>query len=172
MVAFPPSQKEAPQRPNSVAGRGAAGHEERPMARFSIRERVRWSDIDAAQIIFYGSYIRFLEFAESEMFRSAGYPYGQMAERLGIFLPRRHIECDFVSAAKLEDLLDVSCWVDHLGTSSLGISFRVQRDGGELAATARLVLVAVNSESFSRMPLPDELRSALQPFFEAPVSVS
>ena len=27
--------------------------------KFTIEERVRWCDVDAANIIFYGSYIRF-----------------------------------------------------------------------------------------------------------------
>ena len=38
--------------------------------KFTIEERVRWGDVDAARIIFYGAYIRFFEFAETELFRS------------------------------------------------------------------------------------------------------
>ena len=41
-----------------------------------IVERVRRGDVDAASIIFYGAYIRFFEFAETELFRSVGLPYG------------------------------------------------------------------------------------------------
>ena len=33
---------------------------------FTIEERVRWGDVDAARIIFYGAYIRFFEIAETE----------------------------------------------------------------------------------------------------------
>jgi acyl-CoA thioesterase FadM len=38
--------------------------------KFRIEERVRWGDVDAARIIFYGAYIRFFEIAETEMFRA------------------------------------------------------------------------------------------------------
>ena len=40
--------------------------------KFTIEERVRWGDVDAARIIFYGAYIRFFEIAETELFRAAG----------------------------------------------------------------------------------------------------
>ena len=43
---------------------------------FTIEERVRWGDVDAARIIFYGAYIRFFEIAETELFRAVGLPYG------------------------------------------------------------------------------------------------
>ena len=34
--------------------------------RFTIEEYVRWSDVDAAGVIFYGAYVRFFEIAEGE----------------------------------------------------------------------------------------------------------
>lgn len=135
------------------------------MAKFSIQERVRWGDVDAAEIIFYGSYIRFFEFAESEMFRSAGFPYGKMFEDLDIWLPRRHLECDFLSAARIDDLLEVSCWVHHLGNSSLQLAFEVRRQGEDLLlATARYVLVAVRRTDFEKTSLPAALVSALEQY--------
>jgi acyl-CoA thioester hydrolase len=130
------------------------------MGRFAIQERVRWSDVDAAEIIFYGSYIRFFEFAESEMFRSLGFAYGRMFEELDVWLPRRHIECDFLSAARLDDLLEVSCWVPKIGNTSLTLAFEVHRQG-KLLATASYVLVAVDRHSFDKLPIPEKLVQAM-----------
>jgi acyl-CoA thioester hydrolase len=133
------------------------------MAKFSIQERVRWGDVDAAKIIFYGSYIRFFEFAESEMFRSLGFAYGQMFEELDIWLPRRHLECDFLQAAKVDDNLEVSCWVSEMGRTSLRLSFEVRRPPDPaLVATAQYVLVAVNRQNFEKVEIPERLRQALQ----------
>jgi len=55
---------------------------------FSIEEYVRWSDVDAAGVICYGAYVRFIEIAETELFRTAGFPYGQIFERFDCWLPR------------------------------------------------------------------------------------
>ena len=46
---------------------------------FVIEEYVRWSDVDFAGIIFYGSYVRLFEIAETEMFRHCGLPAGLIA---------------------------------------------------------------------------------------------
>src|SRR6202011_6348299 len=112
--------------------------------KYTIEERVRWGDVDAASIIFYGAYIRFFEFAETELFRAIGLPYGRIFDELDIWLPRVHIECDFKRAARLDDLLAVSVWVGRIGTKSVRLDFEVRRnDEADLIARAHFVLAAV-----------------------------
>jgi len=130
--------------------------------KFTIQERVRWGDVDAAGIIFYGAYIRFFEFAETELFRAAGLPYGVMFEELDIWLPRVHLECDFHRAAKLDDLLEVSVFVGRIGRSSLRLNFEVRRHGeSDLVATAHFVLVTVRRSTFETVMIPEQLRQRL-----------
>src|SRR5260370_10178179 len=118
--------------------------------KFTIEERVRWGDVDAASIIFYGSYIRFFEIAETELFRASGIPYGKVFDELDIWLPRVHLECDFHRAAQLDDLLEVRVWVGRFGRTSMRLNFEVRRndDDGRIAesliATAHFVLVAAS----------------------------
>jgi YbgC/YbaW family acyl-CoA thioester hydrolase len=133
--------------------------------KYRIEERVRWGDVDAARIIFYGAYIRFFEFAETELFRAVGLPYGVVFDELDIWLPRAHLECDFRRAAQLDDLLEVSVYVGRVGTKSLRLNFEVRRNGGtELVAEAHFVLVAVRRNTFESVPVPDELKRRLAPY--------
>ena len=133
--------------------------------KFSIEERVRWGDVDAARIIFYGAYIRFFEYAETELFREVGLQYGVMFDELKIWLPRVHLECDFKRAARLDDLLEVSVFVGRIGTKSMRLNFEVRRKGEEaLIATAHFVLAAVNQDTFETVPVPAELRERLAPY--------
>src|ERR1041385_1764748 len=112
--------------------------------KFTIEERVRWGDVDAARIIFYGAYIHFFEFAETELFREVGLAYGKMFD-LKIWLPPRDLECDFRRVATLDDLLEVSVYVGRFGTKSMKLNFEVRRKGEEeLIATAHFVLAAVD----------------------------
>jgi acyl-CoA thioester hydrolase len=130
--------------------------------KFTIEERVRWGDVDAASIIFYGAYIRFFEFAETELFRAVGLPYGVVFQELDIWLPRVHIECDFHRAAQLDDLLEVSVYVGRFGTKSMQLNFEVKRKGEDaLVATAHFILAAVKRDTFETVPVPDELRRRL-----------
>jgi YbgC/YbaW family acyl-CoA thioester hydrolase len=130
--------------------------------KFTIEERVRWGDVDAARIIFYGAYIHFFEFAETELFREVGLAYGKMFDELKIWLPRVHLECDFRHAARLDDLLEVSVHVGRFGTKSMKLNFEVRRNNeDELIATAHFVLAAVDQETFETVPIPAELRERL-----------
>lgn len=139
--------------------------------KFRIEERVRWGDVDAARIIFYGAYIRFFEIAETELFRSVGLPYGRMFDELDVWLPRAHLECDFRQAAQLDDLLEVSVYVGRVGTKSLRLNFEVRRNGEpSIVAEAHFVLVAVRRNTFDSVPVPDELKRRLAPYTQ-PTSI-
>jgi len=133
--------------------------------KFAIEERVRWGDVDAARIIFYGAYIHFFEYAETELFRAVGLHYGVMFDELQIWLPRVHLECDFHRAARLDDILEVSVYVGRIGNKSMRLNFEVRRKGSEgMIATAHFVLAAVNQMTFETVPIPTELREKLAPY--------
>jgi YbgC/YbaW family acyl-CoA thioester hydrolase len=137
--------------------------------KFTIDERVRWGDVDAASIIFYGAYIRFFEIAETELFRVVGLPYSVMFEELDVWLPRVHLECDFHHAAQLDDLLEVSVYVGRFGNKSMRLDFEVRRKGAELViASAHFVLAAVKRDTFETVPIPNELRTRLALYTKLP----
>jgi YbgC/YbaW family acyl-CoA thioester hydrolase len=132
---------------------------------FVVDERVRWSDVDFAGIIFYGAYFRFFELAEMELFRAAGIPYSDVFERFDIWLPRVHLDCDFKYPARLDDALRVAGYFTRFGTSSISINFDVLHLGaGKLAAVGHVVLVCTGRKELQPKPLPDELRALLDRF--------
>ena len=134
------------------------------MPRFRIDEYVRWSDIDAAGVIFYGAYVRFFEIAESELFRSAGFPYGVLYNRFDCWLPRVKYVCEFRSPARLDDLLRIEVWFKRLGERSMTLAFEVATSAGVRVADCEIVLVCVDRATFRSRPLPVELRAALARF--------
>jgi YbgC/YbaW family acyl-CoA thioester hydrolase len=130
-----------------------------------IEDRVRWGDVDAAGIIFYGAYIRFFDIAESELFREIGLPYSTIFDELDVWLPRVHLECDFKVPARLDDLLEVAVWVAKIGTKSLRLEFEVSRKrDGVMVATAHFVLVAVARATMEGVAVPEGLRERLRPY--------
>jgi YbgC/YbaW family acyl-CoA thioester hydrolase len=126
---------------------------------FSVRERVRWIDCDAARIIFYGAYIRFFEIAETEMYRSVGLPYAVAFETIGCFPIRGTYHCEYRAPARLDDLMEISVWISHWGRTSFTVSFRFVRVGdGELLAEGYCRQVTVDLEEKRPMPIPEEVR--------------
>lgn len=132
---------------------------------FTVDERVRWSNVDKAGIIFYGAYVRFFELAEMELFRTAGVPYSEVFERYDMWLPRVHLESDFHYPSRLDDELRVAAYFTRFGTSSITINFDILHLGaGELAVTGHEVLVCTTRDTLASRPLPDELVELLQPY--------
>jgi YbgC/YbaW family acyl-CoA thioester hydrolase len=138
-------------------------------ASFVVRDRVRWSDVDAAGIVCYGSFLRFFELSESEMFRAAGLPNAWL-DAQGIWLVRRRVECDFLRPARLDDELEARVAVKSLGRSSLSLEFEIRGGPGHAPSVrSRYTLVAVDRESMRPVPLPETVRAALGRFHPAPV---
>ena len=132
---------------------------------FSIDERVRWSDVDAAGIIFYGAYVRFFEIAETELFRAAGLTYGMIIDQYDTLLPRARVHAEFYAPARLDDALRVYAYVAKVGTRSLTLQFDVVLVGAtRLIAEGQLVLVATDRERLVSKPLPEGFLTRLAPF--------
>jgi len=142
-----------------------------PSERFRTREFVRWSDVDKAGIICYGSYVRFFEIAETELFRSIGFPYSQLFETFDFWLPRRELHFEFRAPALLDDLLEIEVWVGHIGRTSLRLDFETFKVDGEArvrTADGHVVMVATDRAALRPVPLPAPLASGLVPFVADP----
>ena len=141
------------------------------MARYQVEEYVRWEDIDAAGIINYQAYLRFFGLAEVELFRSAGLSYKTLFEELGVWLPRKRVECNFYRPVRLDDLLVVDAYFGRIGTTSIHMNFEVRRKGEtSVAADGKYILVTVSHEDFRPCPVPDEIRRKLARYIETGAS--
>ena len=136
---------------------------------FLIEEYVRWSDVDFAGIIFYGSYVRFFEIAETELFRNCGLAYAEMFDRYDVFLPRKAVHSEFYWPARLDNRLRVAAYVGRVGTKSMTLNFDVLIDGRTtLVASGWMVLVCVDRKSLKPKPLPSGILAALAPHTLSP----
>ena len=138
-------------------------------APFIIEEYVRWSDVDFAGIIFYGSYVRLFEIAETELFRHCGLAYARMFDDYDVFLPRKAVHSEFYAPARLDDRLRIAAYVGKVGTKSLTLHFDVLHAGSSaLGAAGWMVLVCVDRERLKPKPLPAGLIKALAPHTLSP----
>ncbi|MFN7943353.1 MAG: thioesterase family protein [Thermoanaerobaculia bacterium] len=138
-----------------------------PAGAFRVSEYVRWSDVDAASLLCYGSYVRFFEIAEMELFRAVGLSYGKIFDRLDIWLPRASMHWDFRSPVLLDERLEVALWVARFGRTSMTLDFAVEKEveaGRRRTADGRVVMVAIARTSLRPVPIPDELIEKLRPY--------
>jgi acyl-CoA thioester hydrolase len=126
-----------------------------------VRERVRWSDVDVMGIVYYGRYLRFMEAAETEFFREAGFPYDVLADEHGVWIARVHLACDYRTPAKLDDEIECRAELRKLGGSSMTFAFPIARAGGERLVDGTLVLAAVDRTTLRPARLPRAFREAV-----------
>ena len=132
--------------------------------RHRVQEYVRWSDVDVSGIICWSAYTRFVEIAETELFRALGYPYATLWEQLDIWLPRVQAHFDYRNPVRLDELLDIDAWVGRVGRSSLRLEFLIRKPNGEVAAEAYVVIVAISREDSRSVDVPQALLDALVPY--------
>ncbi|MBI3526609.1 MAG: acyl-CoA thioesterase [Betaproteobacteria bacterium] len=129
--------------------------------RHRAQEYVRWSDVDASGNILWSAYTRFVELAETELFRAAGFPYATLWDRLDIWLPRVQFHLDYRSPARLDDLLDTEIWVARIGRSSIRFEFAMSKAGAEVVTEGYLVIVAISRADGRSVDVPKLLAEAL-----------
>ena len=74
---------------------------------FSLPVRVYYEDTDAAGIVYYANYLRFLERARSEWLRSLGFDHVGLRAGHDAALVVAHVSIDYLVPARLDDRLDV-----------------------------------------------------------------
>lgn len=135
---------------------------------FSTQRRVEFRDTDAAGIVHFSAFFPMMESAEHEMLRSVGI---QVLPRHDdgsepITWPRVAASCDYLSAARFEDVLDVRVRVAKLGNSSVRYEVLFQR-GDEDIAKGQLTAVCCRlSENggLSKADIPQSIREQLSEF--------
>ena len=135
-----------------------------PPRPFLVEEYVRWSDVDFAGIIFYGSYVRFFEIAETELFRSVGLAYGDVFDTYDVWFPRKALHSEFFLPARLDDRLRLAAYVGRVGTTSLQLNCDVLLgEPARLGAATWQVIVCVDRQSLKPRPVPEGIVRALAP---------
>ncbi|MEY3689491.1 MAG: acyl-CoA thioesterase [Ignavibacteria bacterium] len=133
-----------------------------PSYAIKANERIRWSDLDAAGIMYFGQYVRLFEIGETEFFRALGFPYtNTQFEDLGVWMLRVNFSCDFHSPAYIDDVLTISCWADSIGGASIKLRFAVERES-VILGDGSCTIVSVDRITKKAVKIPDVLRSALE----------
>ena len=134
------------------------------MSAFRVREHVRWSDVDVSGLIRWDAYTRFVELAETELFRASGFPYATLWQTLDIWLPRVQFHLDLRTPARLDEELETGIGIARIGRSSIQFDFTVRAAGGELRAEGSLTIVALGRADGKPIPVPEPLVRALDAY--------
>uniref|UniRef100_E6PEA1 Putative Pol-Pal system-associated acyl-CoA thioesterase n=1 Tax=mine drainage metagenome TaxID=410659 RepID=E6PEA1_9ZZZZ len=129
---------------------------------FRTRVRVQWADIDAAGIMYFAAYWRYIERAEMEFFRDLGFAYEKIFEEYDFWLPRVKTDAEYFGPALMDDWLELQTSIEHVGSASLRWQTVVMNERlGEAGARFTLTCACMDRVTRTSKPLAPELRAAL-----------
>ena len=131
------------------------------------RLRVRWSEVDAQNVVFNPHYFTYFDVAVSEYWRAIEYPYPGAMTAGGTDVFAVKASAEFHGSATYDDLLDVGCRVARLGRSSMRYVLGIWR-GPEHLTSGELVYVHTHLATRTSVPLPGPLRDAILRFEKTP----
>ena len=131
------------------------------MSRYALPVRVYYEDTDAAGVVYYANYLRFMERARTEWLESLGFPLAEFEREHGVTFAVHRAEIDFLLPARLNDRLDVSVEALDRGACRLIVAQRVLR-GETTLVTAHIALACLDSLRWRPARIPAPLTLALQ----------
>ena len=99
-----------------------------------LRRRVQFYETDAAGIVHFSWYFRYMEEAEHALWREAGLSIHPAGSDIG--WPRIAASCDFHRALRFEDEFDVSIRVAGLKRTTIQYACLLTRDDTKIATGA------------------------------------
>ena len=130
---------------------------------FTFPVRVYWEDTDAGGVVYYASYLRFLERARSEWLRVLGVDQAALLrdERLQFVVVEANIR--YHRAARFDDQLVVSVKLVERRGASVVLAQDIRRGAGarDLLISATIRAACLASESLKPRPLPRALAAQL-----------
>lgn len=137
-----------------------------PEGAWRIVVPVRFSHCDPAGIVYFPRYFDIINGVVEDWFSGAlGLVHHEIIRDRRIGLGSAHVEADFVKPGFLGDALVFTMLIDRIGNSSLSLSIHAHR-GEEPVLRAQLVIVTTSLDLHRPIPIPDDLRAALEAYAE------
>jgi acyl-CoA thioester hydrolase len=106
--------------------------------------RVYWEDTDAAGIVYYANYLKFIERGRSDMLRLLGIGQTQLREEEGVMFAVRDCALSYLKPARLDDEIEVCTRILAVGGATLDAEQIVRRPGGEDLVTSQIRLACIS----------------------------
>jgi YbgC/YbaW family acyl-CoA thioester hydrolase len=132
-----------------------------------VQERViEWGDCDAAGIVYYPNYFRWIDGCFHAMCRASGFDQMTMMRDHGLVgTPLMESGLKFRSPGRYHDPLRVQAVISRLGAKGLTVDYTLTIDGRLVAEGHEVRAVAAEVEGKLRsVPIPPAIRAALEPW--------
>jgi acyl-CoA thioester hydrolase len=121
--------------------------------------RVRYKDTDTMQVVYYGNYLTYFEVARVEFLRQHDRPISEVNAKLHMPVAEAHVK--YLRPARLDDLLEVRCWISEKKRASFRFDYEVRNEDQELLASGFTRHACLDPLTGRMIAIPDWLQSVM-----------
>jgi acyl-CoA thioester hydrolase len=121
--------------------------------------RVRYKDTDTMQVVYYGNYLTYFEVARVEFLRQHDRPISEVNTKLHMPVAEAHVK--YLRPARLDDLLEVRCWISEKKRASFRFDYEVRNEDQELLAAGFTRHACLDPVTGRMIAIPDWLQSVM-----------
>ncbi len=125
--------------------------------KFIWQIRVYYEDTDAAGVIFYANYLRFMERARTEWLRNIGFEHKVLMKKYKLLFAVKTLTIDYIKPGYLDDLLTITSRLLESRKATLIFRQNIKNENNELLSEAEVKVACINSETLKASPMPQEL---------------
>ncbi len=129
--------------------------------RFVLPVRVYYEDTDAAGVVYYANYLRYIERARTEWLRALGFDQAVLAQERGLAFAVRSLSAEYLKPARLDDRLDIVSELDTAGRAQVVFAQRAER-GGEVLFAATVRVACIDAGRLRAAAIPNDIRTRFE----------
>ena len=123
---------------------------------FTWQARVYYEDTDAAGVVFYASYLRYMERARTEWLRSLGFEQARLRREHNIVFAVRSQSIDYKKPGRLDDLLTITARLLKQRANMLLFQQLITREQ-TLLTRATVRVACLRADTLKSVPIPRAL---------------
>jgi acyl-CoA thioester hydrolase len=127
--------------------------------------RVRYKDTDCMKVVYYGNYLTYFEVGRVEYLRQGGHAISEVDAT--VHIPVVEASIKYVKPARLDDLLEVRCWISERKRASFTFGYEIVDEAGETLATGSTLHACLDPATGKLIAVPAWLQ-AIMPVTPAP----
>lgn len=126
--------------------------------------KIRWGHCDAAGIVYTPNYFDIFNGVIEDWYPAAlGLDYHAYMRDRRIGVGYAHASADFLVPGFMGDVMEIAVVLTRIGGASFTVTLHGLKDGVE-AIRGRLVVVCTDLDEHKAVPIPDDLRAALEAY--------
>ena len=112
---------------------------------FKYLTRIYYEDTDAAGVVYYANYLKFLERARSEAIYSLGLSNKKLFDKEGVIIIVKSCNIEYKKPAKFEDEIEIISTINEVKNSSFKMHQLIKRNS-DVISVADVTLVTINDK--------------------------